>query len=183
VAVGVALALAAAVATVLVVLALLRPEPPASSARAQPTTTTPSRTVVSGTSSTHPVAPAGFVVQSQGRATLADPSQGLDLTSGRQVVFARAQLAWLGPLQLLSVFEETTLGATVLGEVPFGGVTAARLASADYRRGIPNLSPADLPVGAVLAVRVAARTYAKVAVLRYGPDDALELRWVTYRAG
>jgi hypothetical protein len=208
VAIGVALALVAAIGVVLVVSALSRPDrsPPSSSgpssgsqqstsqsttsqqSTSQSTTsqqsTTSSGTVVSRTSSTRSVVPTGFVVQSQGQTTLVDFTQGLDLTSGRQVLGFQAQLAWLGPVQQLSIAEQTTLGATVLDEVSFRDVTAARLASTRYRAELRNgfLSPADLPVGKVLAVRVDERTYAKVVVVRYGPGDALELRWVTYRA-
>jgi len=117
---------------------------------------------------------------------LTDPTQGLDLTTGQLVAAPQGQLAWVAVMGLgnqLFVFDETTLGRAVMQNAAFRDVTPAQLASTTYGQGpgIPRLTPATLPVGKVLAVHVADRSYAKVSPLRYGPGDALELQWVTYR--
>jgi hypothetical protein len=121
-------------------------------------------------------------VLSQGETRLADPTTGLDLQSGRVVDLFASQLAWNGSAQLLFVFDETTLGAVVLGDRRFDDVTPAQLAAASYRQGDANppLSPADLPPAAVLAVHLADGQYAKVTVVRYEPGGDLLLRWVAY---
>jgi uncharacterized caspase-like protein len=149
---------------------------PSPSSSGAPSTPSPS-------SSAGPVVTGG--VLSQGKVRLADPTTGLDLATGQTVGVFQSQLAWNGPARLLSVFDETTLGAVVLGGVDFAGVTPAQLASASYRRGADNppLSPADLPPGRVLAVHVADQDYAKVTVVQYGSNDDLTLHWVSYRTG
>ena len=162
--------------------ALLRPDT-TTSARGSTERSTSRSSGASETSSTTSSTPATrFIVENQGRTELADPIQGLDLTSGQHVLAFQSHLAWLA--DRLSVFDETTLGARVLGDTTFAAVTPARLATTRYGRGAANppLSPSELPVGRVLAVHVADRTYAKLAVVRYGPGDTVELRWVTYRA-
>ena len=185
-AIALASALVVAVIAVLVALAL-RPTPATSSSgssgRAAATSSITAATQESGEPS---VAPTAFTIQSRGRIRLTDPTQGLDLASGQLVGALESQLAWVAMQGLgnqLFVFDEKTLGATVIENSAFHDVTAAQLASTTYGQGAANpaLSPAQLPVGRVLAVHVAERSYAKVSPVRYGPGDALELQWITYR--
>jgi hypothetical protein len=181
-AVVLAAGLVVAVAAALVVLTL-RPNPATSSSSTARSTTTSPSTTVRQDSQQPSVAATAFTVQSQGGIRLTDPTQGLDLVSGQLVAFSQSQLAWIGLSRLLYVFDGTTLGATVLRNVTFPEATPAQLATTTYGRGDANppLSAAELPVGKVLAVHVAEGSYAKVSPVRYGPGDALELRWITYR--
>jgi hypothetical protein len=122
-------------------------------------------------------------VLSEGRVRLTDPTTGLDLEAGQIVAVFQSHLAWNGLTRSLFVFDDTTLGAVVLKDAHFQEVTPAQLAAQTYGSGEANpaLTPADLPPGDVLAVHVTGQDYAKIAVVRYGPGDDLDLRWVTYR--
>jgi TIR domain len=193
--VALAVGLVVAVAAVVVALAMRpnaatssssRSEPPATTSSTTPATTpaTTSSTTAARQDTRKPsVAATKFTVQSEGRTLLADPTEGLDLASGQVVGLLQSQLAWNGLSGRLFVFDVTTLGAKVLESVAFREVTPAQLASTTYGQGDANppLSTAELPVGKVLAVHVADRSYAKVSVVKYGPGDALELQWITYR--
>ena len=122
-------------------------------------------------------------VLSEGRVRLTDPTTGLDLEAGQVVAVFQSHLAWNGLTRSLSVFDDTTLGAVVLEDAHFQEVTPAQLAAQTYKTGEANpaLTRADLPAGDVLAVHVTDQDYAKITVVRYGPGDDLNLRWVTYR--
>ena len=153
---------------------------------------TPSASQSTGTTSPSPSpsspSPTGSGtggVLSDGRVELSDPTTGLDLVAGEVVGLFQSHLAWNGLAGSLAVFDETTLGAAVMEDARFQDVTAAALADQTYGTGEDNpaLTRADLPPGTVLAVHVSDQDYAKVTVLRYGPGDALSLRWVTYGTG
>jgi len=117
----------------------------------------------------------------QGTARLSDPTEGFDLVAGTPVELFASHIAWNETAKLLYVFDETTLGASNLGRVPFDSVTAERLASLRYGQGSANppLSPSDLPAGSVLAIRVNADTYVKLLIVAYEPNGDLQFRWAT----
>jgi hypothetical protein len=139
-----------------------------------PTTTGPT----AGTSLPTNV-PTGVV--SQGTASLQNPYQGFDLANGRIVAFTQSNMAWDGTS--LSIFDETSLGAVNLGLVRFEDYGPTMLRSLSYGTGSDNppLAQSDIPVGTVLAVRVDATTYAKVKIVKFEGNGALEFQWVTYR--
>ena len=143
----------------------------------------PSQTGSQPSSSPSSTDPATNGVLSEGRVRLTDPTTGLDLEAGQVVAVFQSHLAWNGLTRSLSVFDDTTLGAVVLEDAHFQEVTPAQLAAQTYKTGEANppLTRADLPPGDVLAVHVTGQDYAKITVVRYGPGDDLNLRWVTYR--
>jgi hypothetical protein len=168
------LGLGVAVAAVLVAFMLFRQDPPASSS-AQTTERT------NGADASAPAIPASRFVAHRYRKTLADQGHRLNLTSGKVVTTANGQLMW-SPFHNALWLMSGTLGGVVLDDA-YSDVTVARLQSARYGRApVMFLPKAELPVGRVLAVHVAERTYAKVSVVRYGPGDGIELRATTYKA-